>query len=115
MFANFFLIQTKTTTTTRYAYLRHPSYFGWFYWSIGTQLLLCNPICAILYSLTGWIFFRHRIPFEEETLQRQYPNQYPSYMDHTVIGLPFIYSTKLLSSNRGSTSSSIACPTMKSD
>jgi len=105
----------KLVTHGIYAYLRHPSYFGWFYWSIGTQLLLCNPICSILYCLTGWIFFRHRIPFEEETLQRQYPNQYPSYMDHTIIGLPFIYSTKLLSGNCGSTSSFITCPTMKSD
>ena len=26
--------------------LRHPAYFGWFYWSIGTQILLCNP-CAL--------------------------------------------------------------------
>jgi protein-S-isoprenylcysteine O-methyltransferase len=29
-----------------YRYLRHPAYFGWFWWSIGTQLLLCNPLCT---------------------------------------------------------------------
>lgn len=29
------------------SFSRHPSYMGWFWWSIGTQLLLCNPIvCA---------------------------------------------------------------------
>lgn len=27
---------------------RHPSYMGWFWWSIGTQLLLCNPVVCLL-------------------------------------------------------------------
>lgn len=28
-----------------YSVFRHPSYVGWTYWSLGTQLLLCNPVC----------------------------------------------------------------------
>jgi protein-S-isoprenylcysteine O-methyltransferase len=28
---------------------RHPSYVGWFWWSCGTQILLANPICFIIY------------------------------------------------------------------
>jgi protein-S-isoprenylcysteine O-methyltransferase len=30
-----------------YAWLRHPSYCGWFWWSVGSQLLLCNPVCFL--------------------------------------------------------------------
>ena len=32
-----------------YTYLRHPSYFGWFFWSIGTQILLGNILCFVGY------------------------------------------------------------------
>ena len=31
----------KLVTTGIYKYLRHPSYFGWFYWTIGTQVCRC--------------------------------------------------------------------------
>jgi protein-S-isoprenylcysteine O-methyltransferase Ste14 len=79
----------------RYNYLRHPSYFGWFYWSVGTQLLLGNPLCTIGYAVTGFLFFRHRITYEEEILQRQYPQQYPNYIDCTYIGIPWISSSKI--------------------
>ncbi|ETO20461.1 protein-S-isoprenylcysteine O-methyltransferase [Reticulomyxa filosa] len=63
------LIATEKQTNHRlvthgiYKYFRHPSYMGWFYWSIGTQLLLCNPICFIAYSAASWNFFKARIPF----------------------------------------------------
>lgn len=81
--------------TGRYKYLRHPSYVGWFYWSVGTQLLLCNPLCSMAYAWAGWNFFRQRIPYEEDILMRQYPTEYPSYMHRTFIGIPLIPSRKL--------------------
>eukprot|EP00571_Detonula_confervacea_P012668 CAMPEP_0172312748 /NCGR_PEP_ID=MMETSP1058-20130122/18539_1 /TAXON_ID=83371 /ORGANISM="Detonula confervacea, Strain CCMP 353" /LENGTH=236 /DNA_ID=CAMNT_0013026293 /DNA_START=154 /DNA_END=861 /DNA_ORIENTATION=- len=37
-----------------YGTLRHPSYVGFFYWSVGTQLVLCNPISTIIYGLAAW-------------------------------------------------------------
>ncbi len=40
--------------------LRHPSYFGWFYWSVGTQILLGNPVCSVLYTYAAWSFFHKR-------------------------------------------------------
>lgn len=43
-------------------YLRHPSYFGWFWWCVGTQCLLCNPLCILAYAVAAWDFFRKRIP-----------------------------------------------------
>lgn len=75
-----------------YSVLRHPSYFGWFYWSIGTQLLLCNPLCTVAYALASWHFFSGRIPFEEETLLSFYRQEYVDYMKTTWIGIPFIKS-----------------------
>ncbi|KAI6190174.1 50S ribosomal protein L16 [Aphelenchoides bicaudatus] len=32
-----------------YAYVRHPGYLGWFLWSVGTQVTLCNPLCMVGY------------------------------------------------------------------
>jgi protein-S-isoprenylcysteine O-methyltransferase Ste14 len=80
-----------------YAYLRHPSYFGWFYWSVGTQLILCNPICTVLYALAAWYFFSSRIPYEEYMLHDFFGEEYISYCKTTVIGIPFINSNLLLS------------------
>jgi protein-S-isoprenylcysteine O-methyltransferase len=91
-------------TSGIYTFLRHPSYVGFFYWSIGTQILLGNPFCILAYTLASWKFFNARIPDEEEFLAtRIFPNQYPQYMARTYIGIPFIksYST----SSSGSSSS----------
>ena len=44
-----------------YSYLRHPSYFGFFCWGLGSQAVLGNAICFIGYSIVLWRFFRHRI------------------------------------------------------
>lgn len=79
-------------TTGIYAYLRHPSYFGWFYWAIGTQLLLCNPICLCFYTYASWTFFNQRIPYEEELLQEFFKQEYMDYAQRTVIGIPFVSS-----------------------
>jgi len=87
------------TKNKRYRYLRHPSYVGWFYWSIGTQLLLGNPFCTIGYAVTGYVFFCHRITYEEEMLQRQYPQQYSAYVMNTYIGFPCLTSPKVVASN----------------
>ena len=51
-----------------YGIVRHPSYTGWFVWSIGTQFILGNPICVLVYAWASWSFFKERIPDEEDTL-----------------------------------------------
>jgi len=48
-----------------YSISRHPSYFGWFLWSIGTQLMLSNLVCFFFWFWAGWKFFSERIPVEE--------------------------------------------------
>ena len=78
-------------TTGIYSWMRHPSYFGWFYWSIGTQLLLCNPICFLGYTYASWKFFDDRIRYEEYNLINFFDQQYIEYMKNTPVRIPFIY------------------------
>lgn len=47
-----------------YAWLRHPSYFGFFWWGLGTQLVLGNVVCLVGYAVVLWRFFRRRIESE---------------------------------------------------
>ena len=42
---------------------------------MGTQVLLCNPLCAVAYTLAAWRFFADRIPYEEHLLASFYPSQ----------------------------------------
>mmetsp|Transcript_52234 Transcript_52234/g.111010 ORF Transcript_52234/g.111010 Transcript_52234/m.111010 type:complete len:283 (+) Transcript_52234:68-916(+) len=72
-----------------YGVLRHPSYVGFYYWAVGTQLVLCNPVSAVLYGLAAWTFFRYRIAYEEETLSKLFP-EYEDYAARTYIGIPFL-------------------------
>ena len=73
-----------------YTHLRHPAYFGWFWWSVGTQVLLANPLCTVAYAAASWRFFNDRIPDEEEALSRMFGDQYKAYKEKTIIGIPFL-------------------------
>ncbi|KAJ8679604.1 hypothetical protein QAD02_015391 [Eretmocerus hayati] len=73
-----------------YSICRHPSYVGWFYWSVGTQLILQNPVCLILYTIVSWKFFHERIFIEEISLLRFFGTSYMKYQDRVGTGLPFI-------------------------
>ena len=77
-------------TTGVYALVRHPSYVGWFWWSIGTQVMLCNPICAVAFALASWNFFNKRIQVEEQMLVHFFGLEYRHYQRRVRIGLPFI-------------------------
>ncbi|KAH8307360.1 hypothetical protein KR044_010702, partial [Drosophila immigrans] len=80
----------KLITSGIYAYSRHPSYVGWFYWSIGTQLIMMNPLCIILYTLVSWMFFYDRINIEEYSLIQFFKSDYVRYQKRVSTGLPFI-------------------------
>ncbi|KAL7062794.1 hypothetical protein AAHC03_0844 [Spirometra sp. Aus1] len=73
-----------------YGWFRHPAYVGWFYWSLGTQLLLLNPICSIFYPLAAYTFFKGRIDSEEASLIRFFGDAYRRYQREVGTGLPFI-------------------------
>jgi protein-S-isoprenylcysteine O-methyltransferase len=80
----------KLVTNGIYSLVRHPSYFGWFYWSIGTQVLLTNPICIVGYTLASWKFFNSRIIYEEYYLIKFFGQQYLDYQKRVSIGIPCI-------------------------
>ncbi|XP_071109319.1 protein-S-isoprenylcysteine O-methyltransferase-like [Haliotis cracherodii] len=73
-----------------YRFFRHPAYVGWFYWSIGTQLVLCNPVCLAGYTAVSWRFFKERIFEEELYLLNFFGEEYIDYQRKVGTGLPFI-------------------------
>jgi protein-S-isoprenylcysteine O-methyltransferase len=73
-----------------YSILRHPSYFGFFWWGIGTQLVLGNFVCLAGYSVVLWKFFSARIQGEEIFLVRWFKKEYVDYRKKTPVGIPYI-------------------------
>lgn len=77
-------------TSGVYALLRHPAYFGFFWWSVGTQLLLANPVCVLAYAVASFEFFRDRIKYEEQLLVEFFGDEYRAYRRRTYIGIPLL-------------------------
>ncbi|KAL1967873.1 hypothetical protein VTN77DRAFT_2562 [Rasamsonia byssochlamydoides] len=73
-----------------YSVLRHPSYFGFFWWGLGTQLVLQNVICFCAYAVVLWRFFASRIKREETFLIHFFGNDYVEYRKRTRVGIPGI-------------------------
>lgn len=80
----------ELVTTGVYSLFRHPSYVGWFYWSVGTQVLLCNPVCLVGYAAASWMFFRERIEDEEENLILFFGEDYIDYKRRVGTGIPLV-------------------------
>jgi protein-S-isoprenylcysteine O-methyltransferase len=48
-------------TSGVYALVRHPSYFGFFWWAVGLQVFLANPVSTVIFIAVLWKFFSDRI------------------------------------------------------
>jgi len=81
----------ELVTTGLYSFVRHPSYSGFFFWGIGTQLVLGNPICFVAYTLVLWRFFSTRIKHEEKVLLNHYGEAYKNYKEHVGSGIPLVW------------------------
>ncbi|KAK0646176.1 Isoprenylcysteine carboxyl methyltransferase family-domain-containing protein [Cercophora newfieldiana] len=77
-------------TTGIYARLRHPSYFGFFWWALGTQLVLGNLISFIAYTAVLWKFFSTRIRHEEEFLVKFFGEEYVDYRKKVGTKIPLV-------------------------
>lgn len=77
-------------TSGIYSYLRHPSYFGFFWWAIGTQLLLTNPLSLAAFAIVLYKFFDERIAYEEKFLIGFFGDKYVKFRDSTPVLIPFI-------------------------
>lgn len=73
-----------------YKWIRHPSYFGFFWWAIGTQMIMMNPISLILFATVLWKFFHQRIMFEERYLLQFFGREYYEYRESVPTLIPFI-------------------------
>ena len=77
-------------TTGIYGTLRHPSYFGFFWWGLGTQLAMGNVLCFFAYGAVLWRFFSSRIRHEEVFLVRFFGDEYVDYKKKTGTKIPFV-------------------------
>ena len=77
-------------TSGIYAFSRHPSYFGFFWWGLGTQLVLANHVCFVAYSVVLWVFFSKRIRNEEKFLVQFFGDDYVRYKKRTRVLIPYI-------------------------
>jgi len=77
-------------TTGIYARLRHPSYFGFFWWALGTQVVMGNVVSFFVYAAILWKFFSTRIRHEEELLVKFFGAEYVDYRRHVGTKIPFV-------------------------
>ena len=81
-------------TTGFYGISRHPSYFGFWIWGFGTQLMCGNLICSIGFPIGLYMFFQDRILEEEGLLIEFFGEDYLEYKKKVPILIPFIHMTK---------------------
>ncbi|KAK3692791.1 isoprenylcysteine carboxyl methyltransferase [Podospora appendiculata] len=77
-------------TTGIYARLRHPSYFGFFWWALGTQLVMGNLFSFFVYAAVLHKFFSSRIYHEEELLVKFFGDEYVDYRKKVGTKIPFV-------------------------
>ncbi|KAJ3810120.1 Isoprenylcysteine carboxyl methyltransferase family-domain-containing protein [Lentinula lateritia] len=80
----------RLVTDGIYAWCRHPSYAGFFYWALGTQLVLQNSVCFAAYFILLWRFFYSRTRTEERMLVKFFGDDYVKYRDRVGTKIPFI-------------------------
>ncbi|KXJ87415.1 Isoprenylcysteine carboxyl methyltransferase family-domain-containing protein [Microdochium bolleyi] len=80
-------------TTGIYRVMRHPAYFGYFWWAIGTQLIMGNVLSLLAFPIVLWSFFAGRVRVEEEMLVRVYGLEYEDYQRRVGTWMPFIGNT----------------------
>ncbi|KAJ7180209.1 Isoprenylcysteine carboxyl methyltransferase family-domain-containing protein [Mycena crocata] len=73
-----------------YAWFRHPSYAGFFYWALGTQLVLQNPVSFVAYAGVMWRFFYIRTRAEERALVVFFGDAYVQYRKRVGTMIPFV-------------------------
>ncbi|KDQ64606.1 hypothetical protein JAAARDRAFT_232384 [Jaapia argillacea MUCL 33604] len=71
-----------------YAWSRHPSYAGFFYWAVGTQLVLQNPVTFVFFVVVLWRFFYYRTI--ERALIRFFGDDYVEYRKRVGTKIPFL-------------------------
>ncbi|KAK3494631.1 Isoprenylcysteine carboxyl methyltransferase family-domain-containing protein [Neurospora hispaniola] len=77
-------------TSGIYGRFRHPSYFGFFWWALGTQMAMGNVVSFVAYAAVLWKFFSSRIKHEEEFLVKFFGQEYVDYRRRVGTKIPFV-------------------------
>ncbi|KZO99124.1 protein-s-isoprenylcysteine O-methyltransferase [Calocera viscosa TUFC12733] len=80
----------ELVTTGVYAWMRHPSYAGFFYWALGTQVAMLSPVSFVGFWITMYWFFSRRVRVEERFLMFFFGEEYKLYRSRVGSGVPFI-------------------------
>lgn len=80
----------RLVTSGIYAFIRHPSYAGWYYWAVGTQIFLKNPFCTLVFAVISHSFFKERIEYEEHLLLRFFGKEYETYRKRVKTWMPIL-------------------------
>ncbi|KAA8917501.1 hypothetical protein TRICI_000367 [Trichomonascus ciferrii] len=80
----------QLVTTGVYSLSRHPSYFGFFYWALGLQMFMLNPVSFLGFAIVLWRFFNDRIADEESHLVAFFGDRYINYKRSTPTRIPYI-------------------------
>ena len=62
-----------------------------FQFCLGTQLLLCNPLCTPAFAYASWLFFDERVRDEECALVRFFGEEYIDYIKEVPTRIPFVH------------------------
>ena len=73
-----------------YRWLRHPSYIGFLFWAIGTQLVLCNVFALLGCAIFVTSSIAGKIRDEERYLTRMYGNDYLKYKARVSLLIPVV-------------------------
>ncbi|WVN90825.1 uncharacterized protein L203_106068 [Cryptococcus depauperatus CBS 7841] len=74
-----------------YSWSRHPSYAGFFYWAVLTQILLGNIVSTVGFVIVLAKFFNSRIADEERWLVNFFGSDYVEYRRRVGTKLPFYF------------------------
>ncbi|KAE9452861.1 hypothetical protein C3L33_15240, partial [Rhododendron williamsianum] len=80
----------KLVTSGVYSFVRHTGYCGFFIWSIGTQIMLGNPISTVAFAVVVWNLFARQIPYEEYFFRQFFGSEYDEYAHRLPSGVPFV-------------------------
>jgi protein-S-isoprenylcysteine O-methyltransferase len=71
-----------------YRWLRHPSYTGYYWFAIGGQIILHNPITLCVHAIVLARFFRQRLAVEESALERRFGSEYARFRKRRFLLIP---------------------------